>query len=273
MFESVRKIILCPVRHCNLNNCVIAGVLLFLSAEPLLNAQTNTDTGQADFDQLYEFVLDKYGMDQVLVNGVVYSDIYWKKQGHQFLGEDRPYSGKLFFRGKEYEGLEMKYDICNQQLIVFLRTSSLQQGIIPPHDFISAFTLDGRSFSKMDFGGEPRYYQVVFDSDNLKCLYHWSKETMETAGSENYKYFHYEFSADKKKSYLFLNGSFGPYKRNSSFIDLFPEDIRPAIRQFIKANRIQVSRCSDERMIELMSYCNTLFRKADTPQQLTGYVD
>lgn len=265
MFESVRKIILCPVRHCTLHNCVIAVVLLFLSADPLLNAQTQPDRGQADFDQLYEFILDKYGFDQVLVNGVVYADKYWKKQGHQFLGEDRPYTGNLFFRGKEYKGLEMKYDICNQQLIVFLRTSSIQQGIIPPDDFISAFTLEGRSFSKMEFQGEPRYYQVVFDSDNLKCLYHWSKETMETAGSENYKYFHYEFSDDKKKSFLNINGSFGPYKRNSSFIDLFPEDIRPGIRHFMKENRIKVTRCNDEGMIELMTYCSTLLKKTETP--------
>jgi len=264
MFYSVRKMILCPIRYFALHNYVIAFVFL-LSAESLLIAQTKPEAMQADFDQLYEFVLDKYGFDQVLVNGAIYTDIYWKKQGHQFFGEDRPYTGNLFFRGKEYKGQEMKYDICNQQLIVLISNGTLQQGIIPPHDFISAFTLEGRSFSKMDFQGEPRYYQVVFDSDNLKCLYHWSKETIETAGSENYKYFHNEFSAEKKKSFLSMNGSFGPYKRNSSFIDLFPENIRPVIRHFIKANRIKVSRCSDERMIELMTYCSTLLKKTETP--------
>jgi hypothetical protein len=236
-----------------------------MSAQSLLYAQTKPEQVPVDYNELYKFVLNKYGVDQVLVNGVIYTDLYWRKEGHQFLGEDRLYTGSLVFRGIDYEGLEMKYDICNQQLIVFPGTSSLQQGIIPPHDFINDFNLEGRHFSKLDFQGEPRYYQVVFDSDNLKCLYHWSKQAMESAGSENYRYLHYEFTVDKKRSFLYINGSYEPYSKNSSFIDLFPADIRSGIRHFMKANRIKVSRCSDERMTELMTYCNTLFKKADTP--------
>lgn len=260
MFESFRKIILNFGRYRPIQNYVIVCILLLQSTQALLYAQTQPEKDPAGYNELSEFVRDKYGFDQVLVNGVVYSDIYWKKQGHQFLGEDRLYTGNLVFRGKEYEGLVMKYDICNQQLILFIKTNSLQQGIIPPDDFISAFSLEGRYFSKHDFQGEPQYYQAVFDTDKLKCLYHWSKQKMETAGSENYKYFYYEFSASKKRSFLYINGSFEPYKKNGSFIDLFPEDIRTGIGHFMKANRIKVSRCSDERMFELMTYCNTLLK-------------
>lgn len=260
MFYSVRKIIFNHGRHCAIHNYVIVCIILFLSAQSLLYAQPQSVKDPADYNELYKFVIDKYGPDQVLVNGVVYTDIYWKKEGHQFLGEDRVYTGNLVFRGIEYEGLGMKYDICNQQLIVFIRNNPLHQGFLPPHDFISAFSLEGRYFSKHDFQGEPQYYQVVFDTDKLKCLYHWSKQALETAGSENYKYFHYEFSDSKKRSFLYINGSFVPYKKNRSFIDLFPEDTRTGIGHFMKANRIKVNKSSDERMVELMTYCNTLIK-------------
>jgi hypothetical protein len=258
MFENFRKLILNPGSHRVVLNYILLSVFLFQSTQPLLFAQAKPETDRADYNELYNFVRDKYGFDQVLLNGVIYKDMYWRKEGHQFLGEDRLYTGNLVFRGKEYEGLEMKYDICNQQLIVFITPGSLQHGIIPPHDFISTFRLEGRYFSKKDFQGEPQFYQVVFDTDKLKCLYHWSKKTMETAGSENYSYFHYEFTASNKRSFLYLNGSFEPYKKNRSFIELFPEDIRSSIRHFLKANRIKVSGSSDERMFELMTYCSTL---------------
>lgn len=235
-------------------------IVLFMSAQSLLNAQAKSDKEPADFTELYKYVSDRYGPDQVLVNGILYTDIYWKKEGHQFLGDDRVYTGNLVFRGAEYKGLGMKYDICNQQLIVFINNNPLQQGIIPPPDFISAFSLEERQFSKNDFQGEPQYYQVVFDNDELKCLYHWSKQTMETAGSGNYRFFHYEFTASKKRSFLYINGSFEPYRKNRSFIDLFPGDTRPAIGHFMKANRIKVKKSSDQKMVELMTYCSTLIK-------------
>lgn len=233
-------------------------VLMMQSFQPALNAQARLKKDRADYNELYRFVLDKYGFDQVLANGVVYKDMYWKKEGHQFLGEDRPYAGNLVFRGKEYKGLEMKYDICNQQIIVFVKHNYLQVGIVPPDDFISTFSLEDKSFSKYDFSGEPLYYQVVFDSDKAKCLYHWSKQALETASGGNYKYYHYEFTDSKRKSYLYLNGSFELYRNNRSFRDLFPQDIKTRIWQYLKANHINVLKSSDEKMTELMTYCNSL---------------
>jgi hypothetical protein len=260
MLKFFRKIIPDPCRHSAWLNYILLSVLLLQSSQPLLFAQTQPEEDRADYNELYKFVLDKYGIDQILANGVLYTEMYLRKEGHQFLDEDRLYTGNLVLRGKEYVGLEMKYDICNQQLIVFIKTNSIHQGIIPPHDFISAFSLEGKYFHKEDFRGEPEFYQVVFDTDKLKCLYHWSKQTMETAGNENYKYFHYEFTASKKRSFLYINGSFEPYKKNRSFIDLFPEDIRNRIGHFMKANTIKVTRCSDEQMVDLMTYCYTLLK-------------
>lgn len=223
-----------------------------------LSAQTQVKKDGIDFNELYKFVLEKYGFDQVLANGILFTDKYWKKEGHQFLGEDRLYSGKLVFRGKVYEGMEMKYDIVNQQLIVFIRNNLLQQGIVPPHDFISGFSLEGRSFSKYDFQGEPRFYQVVYDSDKLKCLYHWSKQALETASSGNYKYYHFEFTENKRKSYLNTEGSFGLYRNKKTFISLFPHDMQSSIRHYMKVNHVNVSKTTDEKMIELLKYCNSL---------------
>jgi hypothetical protein len=233
-------------------------VLMMQSFQPSLFSQAQLKKDRTDYNELYKFILDKYGFDQVLANGVVYTDIYWKKEGHQFFMEDRPYTGNLVFRGKEYRGLEMKYDICNQQIIVFIRHRYLQEGIVPPQDFISAFNLEGTYFSKYDFQGEPRFYQVVFDSDKLKCLYHWSKQALETASGGNYKYYHFEFTDSKRKSYLNIDGSFELYRNNKTFTGLFPKDIKSNVRHYMKVNHINVSKSTDQKMFELLNYCTSL---------------
>jgi hypothetical protein len=223
-----------------------------------ISAQIRPVAAPADYGELQKFVLDRYGVDQVLVNGVIYTDKYWRKEGHQFLGDDRLYTGNLIFRGKKYEELGLKYDICSQQLIVFINNNPIQEGIIPPHDFISAFSLEERAFIKLEFQGEPQYFQVVFDSENLKCLYHWSKKVMETAGRGNYRFYHHEFSGSKRQSYLLINGSYVPYRNNRTFIGLFPQHLRTRIGQFMKTNHIKVSGSSDGQMFELMKFCNSI---------------
>jgi hypothetical protein len=233
-------------------------VLMTLSFQSSLFSQAQLKKDGTDYNDLYKFILDRYGFDQVLANGVVYVDKYWKKEGHQFFMEDRPYKGSLVFRGKVYQGLEMKYDIVNQQLIVFIRHNYLEEEIVPPKDFVSDFNLDGTHFSKYDFQGEPRFYQVVFDSDKLKCLYHWSKQAMETASSGNYKYYHFEFTDSKKKSYLNIGGSFELYRNNKTFTGLFPQDIQSSVRHYIKSNHLNVSKSTDEKMVELLKYCVSL---------------
>ena len=260
MFKSFLRIFRHKGAHHAFLNCLTVCVLLWQPAQSLLHAQDRPGSDLSDYNELYKFVLGSYGVDQVLSNGVLYTDMYLIKEGHQFLGEDRLYTGSLVFRGRQYEGLGMKYDVCNQQLIVFLQTEPIREGIILPLDFTSAFSLEGRSFTKSDFQGEPLWYQVVFDNDRLKCLYHWSKKVMETAGGGNYKYSHFEFSNSKRQSYLFINGSFELYRNNRTFIDLFPQEVRAGLGHFMKTNRLKVSAISDEKMSELMTYCNTLIK-------------
>ncbi len=258
--KSVRMSTVTLGRHGALLTCIALFILLFQLEYSALSAQTRAENVSADYSELSRFVLDRYGVDQVLANGVIYTDTYWRKEGHQFLGEDRIYTGDIVLRGKKYEGLGMKYDICNRQLIIFLNTDPPREGIIPPHDFISAFSLDGKHFRKLEFAGEPQFFQVVFESENLKCLYIWSKKVMETAGRGNYKFYHYEFSGSRRQGYLLINGSFEPYRNNRTFTVLFPQHLRTGISRYMKTNRMKVSGSSDEQMSELMKYCNSIIQ-------------
>jgi len=192
-----------------------------------------------------------------LVNGIIYEDRYIRKVGHQFFLEDQFYNGTLEYRGKIYKGLEMKYDIYDQQLILYVNHNSSTTWFVPSNDFITSYCLGGKFFSKYNFQGEPEFYQVVFDTEKLKCLYYWFKERHDS-NKLNYSGYN-EFTESKKKNYLMLNGSLRQYKNNSSFTKLFPDEMRDRVKDFIKINHINVDQCSDEKTIELLTYCNSLF--------------
>lgn len=232
--------------------------LSILSFHYSVLAQTQSHNENADYDKLYKYVTDEYGFDQVLVNGIFYEDKYWKKTGHEFFQEDRLYKGNLRYRGKEYKGIEMKYDICNQQLLLYLKYNDKTVTVVPSNDFISAFSLGDKIFKKFNFRGEPGFYQVVFDAEKLGCLYSWSKQIHETSDGGNIRSYYYEFSDSKKKNYLKINGSYETYENNRTFTELFPREIKVMVKQYIKSNHINVAKSNDEKMTKLLTYCNTL---------------
>ena len=155
---------------------LLASLLLVIMFQLPVVAQEQSDETRTDYNKLYKSFIDEYGFDQVLVNGILYEDKYWKKTGHQFLLNDQFNIGTLVYREKKYEGVEMKYDIYDQQLILSIINNNSIVRFVPQNDFISAFSLGDKFFSKYNFQNEPRYYQVVFETEKLKCLYYWFKE-------------------------------------------------------------------------------------------------
>ncbi len=63
-----------------------------------------------------------------------------------FCLEDQLYKGTLIYRGKEYKGIDMKYDIYNQQVILYIKHNNSIAWIIPSNDFISTFSLGDKFF-------------------------------------------------------------------------------------------------------------------------------
>jgi hypothetical protein len=230
--------------------------LFVLSFHPNIFAQALPHDTSTDYNKLYKAVTEEYGFDQVLVNGIFYQDKYWNKVGHPFFLEDQLYKGTLLFRGKEYKSIEMKFDIYNQQLILYIQNNNSVVWIVPPNDFISAFSLGDKFFSKYIIQGEPGFYQVVFDTEKLKCLYYWFKQIHDTSNGGNSG--STDFSDSEKRNYLKIDGLFKKFKNNRSFTELFPKEIKGSVRQYIKTNHIKVTKSSDERITELLTYCNSL---------------
>ena len=228
--------------------------ILFISLT--LFAQEQSHNAVPDFNKLYKSVIDEYGFDQVLDNGFLYNEKYSRKIGHQFFMKDQLYNGTLVYRGEVYKGIEMKYDIYDQQLVLSIKNNNSLVQIVPHNDFISVFSFGDKFFSKYNFLGEPRFYQLVFDAEKVKCLYYWFKQKYD---STNIIYMGFsEFTDSEKENYLLLDGSLKKFKNNRSFTELFPNEIKARVRGYIRNNHINVAKSSDEKIKELLTYCNSL---------------
>jgi hypothetical protein len=213
------------------------------------------DANADHWNELYKSVVNAYGFDQVLVNGICYEDEYIGTVGHPFLFEDRFYKGRLIYRGKEYRGVDLKYDIYKQQVILFTKQNNSIAWFIPPNEFISSFSLGDKLFVKYTFHKLPGFYQVIFDNQQLKCLYYWSKLRYD---SYQKRYNSYGFTDSEKKTYLMVGDVVKKYGDNRSFIRLFPQGIQIRIKQYIKNNKISVAKSSDAEMEKLVTYCRSL---------------
>ena len=236
------------------NLYVFSLFVLFVSYS--LFAQEQSHNGGTDYNKLYKSVIDEYGFDQVLDNGFLYIEKYTRKIGHQFFMKDQLYNGTLVYRGEVYKGVEMKYDIYDQQLVLSIENNNSIEWIVPHNDFISAFSIDDKSFSKYNFAGVTRFYQLVNDTGKVKCLYYWFKQRVD---SDNINYLGFsEFTESEKENYLLLDGSLKKYKNNKSFTKLFPNEIRTRLRGYIRNNHINVTKSGDEKIKELLTFCNSL---------------
>ncbi len=235
---------------------LVASLLVFQLYYSAYAQEQSSNINADNYNEIYQSVLNEYGFDQVLVNGVFYGDRYREEIGHPFLVESKFSKGTLVFRERKYKGVEINYDIYEQQLVLYITHHNSIAWIIPPHDFISSFSIGDKFFTKQTFQNDQQFYQVIFDSEKLRCLYYWYKLRSDSDHKTNYN--SYEFSDSRKKTFLLLNDEYVRYRDNRSFANLFPGEIKSEIRKYIKANGIKVAKSSDSDIIELISYCNSM---------------
>jgi hypothetical protein len=222
----------------------------------IANSQNEVGTHTSDLQKMRENILCEYKLDQVLVNGVLYEDDILPNIGNPFLLGDQIIQGTLIYKEKEYKNVELMYDINIQQLILVITQGNIVLKIMPATDFISSFTINNRHFSKYNITGTTKFYQQVYYSDKLKCLYYWSKHKNKITKDTGETY--YEYSTSLRSNYLILNGTVCTYKNEHTFVELFPGKDKFKIRKYIKNNHLSVKKSSDEQISKLLDYCYSL---------------
>ncbi len=205
--------------------------------------------------EVEEMIAVSYGPDQYLINGIEYVNLHIRSEGHKFLGEDKYHAGSVVVENKTYHHVFLKYDIFNQQLLLLIEhPSGGNKQLIMNNLRIDGFSLDGRTFRKYTFPGTgTRFYQVL-GSEEMSCLHHFRKQEISKPVDNNTLS---EFTETHKRSFLYRHGELTEFKGNRSFVRMFSGH-EAEIKAFIRENRFRVRTLSDEQMIKLIRYCQSI---------------
>ncbi|MBN2349219.1 MAG: hypothetical protein JXJ22_10295 [Bacteroidales bacterium] len=229
---------------------VILGFLITIN--PQLNAQYIDPVSLQNLKINFEYA---YGLDQDLINGFRYRDRYPDADGHPFFGINQFSEGKVIINGKEYRNLLLKYDIVEQDIILQYKNSvnGIEQ-IQLNTEKIPAFELNGKLFRQYEFPVTGRNYFQQITNGKIQCLYLWEKE-LNISGSANRGY--YNYSKQRKRSFLIIEDVLYEYNGLRSFVNLFPSN-HQEIRRAVKGLNIKIKKASDNNMVTLIARCTEI---------------
>lgn len=233
--------------------CICSVLLLVWTRMPVsAQAESVPDWSIHKWKAFYD---QSCGADYNLINGIKYLNIYPSSDGHPFLGEDLFYHGKLVVNDKEYQNQGIKYDICNQQIVLQYRHfSGSVERIILVNEIVDEFEIQGKIFRKYTFPERnPHFYQVVAEG-KVACLYFWKKDMVTGSSVDAY----YRYLPEKKQSYLLIDSKLLSFRSKRSFVKWFPEAHHKNIKAYLKSNKISFGMASDQMMQQLLTFCNEI---------------
>ena len=216
----------------------------------IINAQGNKEVSVSALTKLFT---EKYGTDQNLINGIKYYDPNPKAPGNAFFEPDEFSKGWIVINGKQYNDLDLKFDICRQNVVLSYSCNRGKEVLVLNKCAISEFCIKNKVFVKYILPGLPEgFYQEIKDG-NITSLYYWHKKLIPRTNSLESAY---EYSEQKRKSYLLINGQLFSYKNNRSYIRCFPEKAQKQIKEFVKEKHFNVKNITDINMKILLEFCN-----------------
>jgi hypothetical protein len=197
-----------------------------------------------------------YGSDPLLFNGRQYIyQIPPGSSGNPFLSGPEFQKGWITIDDRQYQNLDLNYDIVNQVLLLkYIDQAGYTMVIEVSESWLTSFGIGASEFEFIRQNEKPSIYQVI-QSKSIKVQYHWQKElklenVMNSAA--------YAFSVPRKTSFLVIQGREHEYKKNRDFIMAFEPAVQLPVSKYLKNNKIKVNHASDASIRALVGFCNTL---------------
>lgn len=193
--------------------------------------------------------------NQILYNGRVWRNLYSRVRGNQFLFTGMFLPGTVLINGKLFTGLELMYDIYNDELLI-----KSDHGLILKlnKEVIDGFTMEYNNrnydFQKFEEKGNKQvegYFNVLYKG-NPELLVKYKKEIRLLAVNNTYDLF-----SQYHHIYLKKDGVIHLINKTKDIIDLYGYDNK-VIRNFIKTRRLTVTKKNPESFIPLVEFCESL---------------
>jgi hypothetical protein len=208
------------------------------------------------YQKIREEAEQKYEPSADLLNGVKYHYPYRSANGTPFLEIPGDPVASVRIRGREYENQRVRYDMYNQIMVLdYLDGTGARGSLVLKNEWLEQVVIGETLFRLFkDDNGTERFGQVIGEGE-FSCIYFWEKQYLPDLHNGEQHYF---FGEPSRRSFLRYQESINPYKGNRSLIRCFPDQIQPAVKGYLKEERIRVKKATDREMQLLLDHIHQL---------------
>lgn len=228
--------------------------LLSFSVQIVL-AQNFSSRRISELDSLISFSQNYYGINDELVNGVVYALPDPMIEGHPYLNENWV-EGKLFIHGKVFQNIPVKYDLVQDEMVIKVKNTGNTERIIAMSKkqvdslvLNNALFVNSRILTEENSG--PSFYEVVFPGE-LSLVKKYEKRFIGLYNSSTPRG---KFSDLNSGNLLFNGEQFIPVDSKKSFVRYFGNTRKKEITHFIREKNINYRKATNEQLVHLMQFC------------------
>lgn len=228
----------------------IYALLLLLLFSPL-RAQ---ETGQDSQDDIRAMAEKKYGLTADLINGEKYYYPYWADSGDPFFPSGENNTASIVIRGKVFENRELRYDICNQIIVLdYTEMSGASASIALRNEWVDQFLLGDKLFMKyLNEDGQEQFAQLIYEG-RVSCVYFWEK--LYSPDLKNGE-MHYKFSDPIRNAAIIRTGETRPFRSKKSFLKCFPKEQQAGIKSYLREKGVKFKKADDGQMKDLLEFIN-----------------
>lgn len=192
--------------------------------------------------------------DKMLLNGRVWMNQYSKVTGNQFYLTDEYLKGFVFIKGHRYENLDLRYDICNDELVLKYGSWPV---IIMNKEMVDSFSLAFGKIHKIINTGRDKSnifsgYVNLFYEGPTSLYVKFTKKVYPLGDNGLYDLF-----VEKHFVFLKKDDEIIPVSTKSKLLKLL-SDRKRDIRHFVKSNGYRISIAKPETFIPVLEFYDGL---------------
>ena len=217
---------------------------------------------QSETELLALYFDNVFGGDERLISGhIYYGPLKGSIQGHPYYIDDSWKNGIIETPTARFDGLQVKYDITlNKVILKYTTTDYAVYEIGLNSGSITRIQIGNSEFIPLpgtDDATDIPFAEVI-SRGPLQYLISKKKslEITGSTGSADYEYKEY------MKQYLFHKGTLIPFRSKNTLYRTFPE-IKKPLKRYVRQNSLYLIRNRINERKKLIDHCNTLLSGAD----------
>lgn len=229
--------------------------VLFLLALVLFNSENLSAQGG-----FAEQVDRAFGSNQELVNGIQFSNQYIRSEGHPYWINGGFRTGSVCINDRWFEQLQLRYNLYSQKLeLGYLTTEGFMNQIITVPENISAFSLEGYTFRRLQIGKELVSYYQVFSAGGYNFFIRWNKDLLGTESTGS------KFDIRDRDYWMQEGENWMHFKGKQSYLAAFPQEKKKAFKKLLKNLDYSFQHATTEEMVVFLKASIRLLEDGGEP--------